>query len=149
MINSIHIVKNIRALNLPTNLSLKIGVRYANRTIEAVDCKSDNLTNVVWQIIDNKHPVYLRNRDSDIKSIFVCNEFGKILYDSRSYTPDKNKLKLKKDGDRKVISFKFLSQEEKDKVVEGIVACLEGTPLKEQDNNKEQSWGDMPWDFQQ
>lgn len=158
MIRTLHIIKSLNQLIESIKREyykqeLAIGIRFNDKSVDKVSTHSDALIETVWSILDNKHPVCKANKGLDITSIFICSGVGKTIYDSRYYTISRTKIVMRRDGDRKVINFKTLSEDEKNKVIDNLVEQIVNQDQNKSDkqipkqNKKETSWGDLPWDF--
>lgn len=133
------------------NKDLAVGIRFEDKSVDKVTTTASNLLSVIWSLIDNKHPICKEYKHTVIVSIFICSDRGATIYDSRDYVPSRQKIILKRDGDRKVINFKTLSEEDKADVVDKIITEMSGekssgtqTPNSDKKNS---SWGDLPWEF--
>lgn len=133
------------------NRDLAIGIRFEDRCVDKITTTAANLLKTVWSLLDNKHPICREYKHTVIVSIFICNDRGTTLYDSRDYVPNRQKIILKRDGDRKVINFKTLSQEDREEVVNKMLTEMSGEKSsgqqKPNSDKKNSSWGDLPWDF--
>lgn len=156
MLNSKRMFRELNKL-LPTlkdkygDKIVGIGVRYSDKTVDKAESAFPNLLPTLWSIVDSKHAVSERHRNVDVEGIFICDSMGRTIYDSVSYRPDKQKIKLMRDGDRRVLFYKSMPLEDREAIVEKVAKTIEDEINKEnflKDKTQESSpWGDMPWDF--
>jgi len=133
-----------------------IGLRYSDRTVDKVECFYKELVGRVFMITDGQDPVCDAHKEAQLLTIFVCDPTGLTIYDSQGYKPSKAKLILKHDGDRRLLAFKSLTPDEKDKVVdltlENVWSAIKdigpSDDLTDFTGPQDSAWGDMPWDNQ-
>jgi hypothetical protein len=173
MTNSAHIFKELIALMPELEKRYKpkdvfyIGLRLADKQVPKVEVFFEELLAVLFNIIDTNartdlqkselHPIW-QEKDywgCTLVSVFVCDVTSQTVYDSRQYQQMKQKYELTQDKDGRVRQFNRLDKDGKEQVVDLMVAQMEQM-FQDAENGQEptdtgsnNSWGEMPWDFQE
>jgi len=97
-----------------------IGLRFGSVDIEKVETFPPNLLHDVWLLIDGKHLAFKEMKSKNFDSIFIQDKTGATLYDSSlsKVLKTSDRLDLKKDGNKRVLEFKYYTEKEKSDVVE-------------------------------
>lgn len=160
MINISRVIKEVKELyetRLITEFApeemFMVGIRLSDKSVDKIDAFNQELVGTLFMLLDGKHPICEEFKNVEITSIFICSTVGRTIYDSLMYRPNKQKLLLRNDNNRKVLLFRGLKQEDKDKVVNYLSKEIESfahvfasgvMPPKQEDKS---AWGEMPWDF--
>ena len=173
MNNSSHIFRELTKLLPELNERHKpkdvfyIGLRLEDKQVPKVEVFLEELLPVLFQIIDTNqrtdlatdlmHPIWLQKeyRGVNLLSVFVCDATSQTVYDSRYYQSTNQKYKLQKDKDPRLLQFKRMEETDKEQVVDLTIAQImqmqddydKGTEAS--DTGPDNSWGEMPWDFQE
>lgn len=173
MINSVHIFRELKALIPELEMRYKskdvfyIGLRLDDKQVPKVEVFFEELIPVLFNIIDTNerpdlqkdelHPIW---REKDywgrvLKSIFICDVTSQTVYDSRQYQQSNQKYQLSQDKDGRVKQFNRLDESEKEQVVDLMAAQItqmwddQENGQEPDDEGTDNSWGEMPWDFQE
>lgn len=162
MTNSKRIFAELKAMSPTFNEKYKpddvvaIGLRFFDRSVEKVEAFFKDIVPTLFMCIDKQHPAVKEHKDTELQSLFICDSSGVVIYDSLFYKPSKMKMTLKLDGDRRVLAFKSLNQEQKDEIIkltcEQVYSEIDGIgptdDVSKVSGTPESNWGEMPWDFQ-
>ncbi len=162
MNNSVRIFRELKSITETLKSKYRpddgvaIGLRYSDRAVDKVEGFFKDIQPLLFTIVDGQHQVSKEHKNAELLSVFVCDSSGQTIYDSKIYQPSKMKTNLKKDGDKRLLAFKGLNQEEKEQVinltVEQIHSEIDGIgpddDLSKLGEQSDSAWGEMPWDFQ-
>ena len=174
MINSAHIFVELNKLLPELTKRYKpkdlfyIGLRLEDKQCPKVEVFFEELLPVLFNLIDTNdrsdlkgdsvHPIWREKgyANKRLKSIFVCDSSSQTVYDSRYYQQSNAKYTLQKDSDPRLTQYRRLGDDEKSQVVDLTIAqivqmqedYIEGG-TEPDDGGSENSWGEMPWDFQE
>ena len=173
MNNSAHIFKELNLLMPELCKRYKpkdifyIGLRLNDKQVPKVEVFFEELVPVLFHIIDTNdrkdiqndklHPIWVQKEYSGklLVSIYVCDTSSQTIYDSMYYQQNNAKYILQKDKDPRISQFKRLTGDDKEQIIDLTVAQIiqmqqdlaEGT--EPDDTGTENTWGEMPWDFQE
>lgn len=162
MNNSTRVIRELKAVLEQINAKYRpddvvaIGLRYSDKSVDKIECFLKELVGRLFMIIDGQDPVCNDHKNVNLQTVFICDSSGAVIYDSKDYTPSKQKAALRFDGDRRLLAFRSLIESDKEQVVnltlEQIWAHIKdigpNDDLNKTTGAPDSAWGEMPWDSQ-